>query len=125
MYAIANLTPLKDSDIGLAIEQSEFAPKLLNANQQVALILTQSWCWQWIEMHGWLKTLASNVQTETSCSVYYYEYDKSDLFDPFRHFKERQWNNHEIPYIRYYQLGNLVAVSNYVKQEQFFSYFKS
>ncbi len=124
MHTIASLTPLKDSDIAQVIEKTEFAPGLLNVNQQVAFILTQSWCWQWVEMHGWLKSLASNAQSESSCSVYYYEYDKSDLFDPFRNFKERQWNNHEVPYIRYYHHTNLIAESNYVKQEQFFSYFK-
>ena len=114
---------LNEEDILHVIENKEFAAKLLNGTQQTVIILTQSWCGQWVQMQRWLTHLNEVSDQHSSLSVYYFEYDRSNIFDTFRLFKESYWNNHEVPYLRYYLQGNLITESNYVTQEQFFSAF--
>lgn len=113
---------LTDDEARFTIENKEFPETLTNAAQHVAIIATQSWCSQWIEMKQWIQETKN--PTPTKVAVYYYEYDTKDIFDEFRTMKERMWNNHEVPYIRYYTDGTLVADSNYCSQEQFFARFK-
>lgn len=125
MVTITHFSPLSDNDILHAIKHAELPEPVVSSNLEVVAILTQSWCWQWIEMNKWLKELVDTSDSHNSPGVYYYEYDKSDLFDKFRVFKERRWENHEVPYLRYYRRGRLIASSNYVTQSQFFFYFAS
>jgi hypothetical protein len=94
------------------IQQGEFAGEILSESQNVAVVLTQSWCPQWHEMKRFIGEL-------TDCSIYFLEYDRTDYFDDFRVFKEEAFNNFQIPYIRYYENGKLIDESNAVSKEDF------
>ncbi len=114
---------LSDEDARVAIEQGDFSNELLTSSEYVAIIPTQSWCSQWLMMQQWLRK--GEVQSDIDLSVYYYEYDLSDLFDDFRKFKEGKWENGEVPYIRYYHNGKLISTSNFIAQHQFFATFRA
>jgi hypothetical protein len=95
-----------------AIEQGDFGSDITGAAEKVAVILTQSWCPQWHAMKNF-------VADFKGAAVFYLEYDKTDYFDAFRAFKENTWRNDQIPYVRYYAAGKLVAESNAVPEETF------
>lgn len=90
----------------------EFSQDILLSAEKVAVILTQSWCPQWLAMKGFLGNMAG-------CEVYYLEYDREDYLEIFREFKEKVFGNDQIPYIRYYRNGALTRVSNAVSKEVF------
>lgn len=100
-----------------AVEKGEFGRDIVEAADKVAVVLTQSWCPQWHEM----RRFAAGFQ---EAAVFFLEYDKTDFFDEFRGFKEETFGNDEIPYVRYYRSGKLVAQSNAVPEEQFRSNFE-
>lgn len=95
-----------------AITNSEFGNEIIRSAGKVAVILTQSWCPQWHAM----KQFSSDF---TDAQVYLLEYDQTDYFDAFRDFKERVLGNDQIPYVRYYSDGNLIAESNAVSHTLF------
>lgn len=94
------------------VKQSEFGDEILLSAQNVAVILTQSWCPQWLAMKDFLGEI-------TGCDIYALEYDRTDYFDLFRQFKEDAFANDQVPYIRYYRNGRLIHVSNYVSEQEF------
>jgi len=90
----------------------ELSEDILLSAEKVAVVLTQSWCPQWLAMKGFLGNMAG-------CEVYYLEYDRVDYLEIFREFKEKVFGNDQIPYIRYYRNGVLIQVSNAVSEEEF------
>jgi hypothetical protein len=92
-----------------AIRNGEFGDDIICSAETVAVILTQNWCPQWRAM----KQFAADI---TGAEVYYLEYDKTDIFDAFREFKEQVLGNDLIPYVRYYFKGTLIAESNAVPE---------
>jgi len=116
------LTQLGDDDVRYAIENKEFSAEFSAAAPRVAIIVTQSWCHQWHDMLQWLRAPAANGNAG-DVAIFYYEYDLTDLFDPFREFKEQVWQNAQIPYVRYYHDGSLVSESNYCSLEEFRTHF--
>jgi hypothetical protein len=99
-----------------AIETGEFSADVIASNERVAVLLTQDWCSQWASMKGWIYSLDRDF--------YLYElvYNLTPYFNEFRTFKENCWKNGQIPYVRYYRGGKLVAESNYVSREEFLGY---
>jgi hypothetical protein len=95
-----------------AVNHGDFGDDIIRSAERVAVILTQSWCPQWHAMQRFIMDLP---ETE----IYVLEYDRTDYFDLFRTFKEQVLGNDQIPYIRYYHRGILVAQSNAVHQELF------
>ncbi len=95
-----------------AIQNGDFADDIIRSAERVAVILTQSWCPQW---HAMKKFVADYSGAEIFCL----EYDLTDFFDTFREFKETKLGNDQIPYIRYYRGGTLVAESNAVSEAAF------
>lgn len=96
----------------IAMRDGEFGDEVIRSADKVAIILTQSRCPQWHAM----KQFVADI---TAAEVYFWEYDRTDYFDAFREFKERVLGNDQIPYVRYYSGGALVAESNAVPEELF------
>ncbi|MDR3630247.1 MAG: hypothetical protein P4L42_07915 [Desulfocapsaceae bacterium] len=94
------------------ITHREFGDDILGSASNVVVVLTQDWCPQWVAMKGFLSTF-------TAAEIYVLEYNLTDCFDRFRQFKEAVFDNDQIPYLRYYRNGSLVAVSNAVSEDQF------
>lgn len=118
------LLKLTDEQATTAIEQGNFDETILNASEKVAIVLTQSWCPQWIFMRTYLKKLTTDKSEETKeMTVFTLEYDKVSYFDQFMRFKEGVFKNDLVPYIRYYKNGELIETTNYVSKHGFLAAF--
>lgn len=96
-----------------AIETGEFGTDVTASHERVAVLMTQDWCSQFAAMKGWIYTLDRDFE------LHELVYNLVPYFSEFRSFKENRWKNGQIPYVRYYHGGKLVAESNYVSQEEF------
>ncbi len=110
------LSLLSDSQAMFAIENRELPDEIRNSNKCVAVVLSQSWCPQWIAMKGYLKKVA---EQNPEIDIFVLEYNRKHYFAEFMSMKEIYWNNFEIPYIRFYRKGNLVNESNFISRSDF------
>jgi hypothetical protein len=106
---------LSEADCLDLIERKEFAPRVVGAADSVAIVLTQSWCPQW----SWMRSYLESLPAEEGIKVFWVEYDLEAFFEPLMNFKERVFGNFEVPYVRYYRGGGLVAQSNYIDKGGF------
>ncbi len=93
-----------------AIREGEFGTGVIAAADAVAVVLTQSWCPQW----EWMRSYLDAMTTDGKAEVFWIEYDREDFFESFMEFKESGFGNDQVPYVRYYRGGRLVAESNYI-----------
>ncbi len=115
---------ISDQQAQHAIDNGEFGPEVIAAAPCVAVVLTQSWCPQWIVMERWLRGFERDGKpAELDLCVAEYVYDKSPISNAFRRFKESVYRNGQIPYVRYYHDGRLISQSNYVGSRDFLSIF--
>jgi hypothetical protein len=98
-----------------AMKDGEFAPGLTGTAPTVAIVLTQSWCSQW----SWMRSYLSALPSDASRDILWIEYDREDFFEDFMRFKEGTFGNDQVPYVRYYRGGALVAESNFIDQGGF------
>ena len=91
------------------MSEGDVPDSVRSVTERVAVVLTQSWCPDWLAMRRYLETL-----DEPELTVFYLEYDRSPLFHELMAFKETVFGNDLIPYVRYYRAGTLVAESNRV-----------
>ncbi len=103
------LTELTEEESLKAIERGEFSEEILNSAERVIVILTQSWCPDWIAQRSVFAFLAG----WDNLKVYYLEYDRKDFGQKFMIFKESVFRNGEIPYLRFYRGGQFESDSNY------------
>lgn len=97
------------------MESGEFSSALRGSHPRVAIVLTQSWCSQWIWMNRYLESASEGEDR----AVYWIEYDRECFFDEFMHFKEETFGNRSIPYVRYYRNGVFARESNYIDRGGF------
>ncbi|MDF2988033.1 MAG: hypothetical protein K0R50_3543 [Eubacterium sp.] len=110
-----NRKQIQREQVMKAIEKGDFEGSLLTTNDKVVIVLTQDWCPQWHDMKGWIY----RIDIDQEIDVYELEYNRTDYFDDFRNFKENVWNNHTIPYLRFYRNGILYKETNYISEGQF------
>lgn len=113
------MTKLSKDQCLAAIAAGEFGKDILGAAPRVAVVLTQGWCPQWIHLRRKLEGLAAPDDP----AVFWVEYDTEPFFDEFMNWKEDFLGNREVPYIRYYRDGALVAESNYTDIPGFLARF--
>jgi hypothetical protein len=110
---------LTEAECREAMEKGEFAASLVSG-PAAAIILTQSWCPQWAAMKAYLEGIA---KAAPALNIYYVEYDiaawKQLENHAFMTFKENNYRNREIPYVRYYRNGGFSRDSNFVSAEGF------
>jgi hypothetical protein len=104
----------KDDCLGL-LENGEFAQRLVGVADAVAIVLTQSWCPQWT----WMRSYLAEIPPGEGREIFWVEYDLEDFFEPFMKLKENVFGNDQVPYVRYYRGGKLVAESNYIDKGGF------
>lgn len=106
------------------MNSGELAPEIRGAAENVALVLTQGWCPQWVSMQVWLKNFQRKGKPDDrELLVVEYLYDKSPFFKEFLQFKEQHLGNDLIPYVQYYRKGELIGESNYVPSRVFIKRF--
>ena len=120
MIKIRDLT---NEEAQKAMEQGEFSEAVTGSSENVAVILTQDWCPQWLSMEVWLDELEREGSDEHEIDVYLLIYNIKAYFNKFLDFKENELKNRLIPYVRYYTKGKLVADTNYVSKSEFLSHF--
>lgn len=120
-YHSSMIRKLSEEECRRAIAHGEFSAGILTSSPQVAIVLSQSWCPQWLWMHSYLDGLAADL----GIAAYWIEYDREPFFDEFLEFKETVLGNREIPYVRYYRNGSLVRESNYIDRGGFLRNLKS
>jgi hypothetical protein len=108
---------LKEVDCRACMEAGEFSADIVGAAESVAVVLTQSWCPQWTRMRAYLESAVEGP----GFVAFWVEYDREAFFGPFMRFKEESFGNREVPYVRYYRGGSLVAQSNFVDRDRFLS----
>ena len=103
-----------------AVEHGEFAEEIRGKTPKTAIILTQSWCPQWTAMHRYLNEAEKKAHDASiDLSIFFIEYDKESWFEEFMVFKENEFKNREIPYVRYYQDGKCIKDSNFISLHGF------
>jgi glutaredoxin len=106
---------LTKEDCFFAIEHSEFAENIRGKSPKTVIILTQSWCPQWVAMYRYLGEAEKKAkEASVDLSIFFVEYDKESWADNFMRFKEDGLKNREIPYVRYYQDGKFIEDSNFI-----------
>ncbi|AEF83152.1 hypothetical protein [Leadbettera azotonutricia] len=115
---------LTEDECQYAINNGDFAESLLKGKAAI-LILTQSWCPQWIAVKAYLKEAEKQAAERlgTAINIYTVEYDIAEwhrlAHEDFMTFKEDTFNNREIPYMRYYKDGVFSSDSNYLSLDGF------
>lgn len=110
---------LTEADCRSSIQAGDFEEALVASAPAVAVILTQSWCPQWLFMKSYLAD--AERQAGEKARFYVVEYDREPFYRDFMAFKEDVFGNREIPYVRYYRDGKLHAESNYISKQGFLS----
>ncbi len=103
---------LTDKQIDYLLENGEFSDDVIKSAKKVAVILTQNWCPQWIHMHSYTKKMKD-------FAIFYIEYNRSDVTDELMPYKEQVFNNHLIPYVRFYENGVCFQTTNYITKKEF------
>jgi len=106
---------LTEAECRFAITYGDFSEEIRNAAPSVAIILTQSWCPQWVFMKSYLAE--AEKKFPDTLQIRFLEYDRESFFQDFLYFKEEVFQNREVPYVRYYQNGILKAESNYTSKQ--------
>ncbi|NBB90568.1 MAG: hypothetical protein GVY23_05090 [Spirochaetes bacterium] len=118
-------TKLSEEQARFAMEHGEFGEDVRNADENVAVVMTQGWCPQWTSMNVWLGFMKRRGKPkDLEITVLEFIYDKVDFFPQFMSFKENHFGNYEIPYIRYYKHGKPVSESNYTTSGDFLARFE-
>ncbi|MGL4370785.1 MAG: hypothetical protein ACRCUT_14100, partial [Spirochaetota bacterium] len=114
------MTELTDEQIRGAVESGEFGGDVTGAAENVAVVMSQDWCPQWLIVKRWLEQLPESCGIRIFVTVY----NQKDYYHEFMHFKETVFGNREIPYIRYYRNGALIKETNYTSKGFFLKSFE-
>lgn len=101
-----------------AMSEGEFGEDIRQASDHVAVVLTQGWCPQWAALKHTLKSLDGGLEG-VDLHVFELVYDRVPYSAEFMSFKEKTFQNFEIPYVRYYSKGELIDESNWVSKKRF------
>jgi hypothetical protein len=117
---MSHTVKLSEAQIRTALSNGEFGDDVIKSTKNVAVIMSQSWCPQWLMLNLWLKTLPK----ESDIHIYTTVYDQELYYEEFMAFKETVFKNWEIPYIRYYIDGKCIKETNYTSRGFFLNVFK-
>ena len=116
---------LEDHQAKEAIRNGEFGNDVLGSSTNVAVVLSQDWCHQWLDMDRWLGELKGDRVEGLDITVFTLLYIRKDYFRTFLDYKENRLKNRLVPYVRYYVDGQLISQTNYVSKERFLEIFRN
>ncbi|MCX7788579.1 MAG: hypothetical protein N2442_12895 [Spirochaetes bacterium] len=111
--------PLTEEDARQILDTGSIPDRILCSASAVAVVLTQSWCPQWLVMDDYLHRWASEEPDGEDVQVYHLEYDRLPFFSRFLAWKEETFKNYDIPYVRFYRKGTFVGDANFLDLEGF------
>jgi hypothetical protein len=118
------LTKLTSEQAEKIMAAADIPPEFSGISPRTAIILTQSWCPQWKAMEGYLNRMKDGQNPETDgLTVFYLCYDLLPFGEDFTRFKETRFANDQIPFVLYYNAGQLKNTSNYVSESGFLELF--
>ena len=120
------LKRLTAEQVHTTIARGEFDQDVIAPERNVAVVMTQSWCGQWLFMRLWIdkEARAAAGDGQPVIDVFVLEYDREPFFAEFLAFKEQRFGNTYVPYIRFYRNGRLVQETNYVSKSAFYGVFR-
>ena len=110
---------LTEEQISKTLIHNEFGDDIIRSCKNVAVIMSQGWCPQWMMVSRWLDCLSE----EADINIFITVYDRENYYETFMHFKETIFGNRQVPYIRYYIDGALVKETNYTSKDFFLQAF--
>ena len=114
---------LTEEQARAAIDAGEFTEPAATA-ENVAIVMTQDWCPDWIRMKVWLESWERKGKPAGGdVTVYRLIYNTVPFRKEFMAFKEQTLGNGNIPYIRYYRNGSFIGDSNGVSAAAFLERF--
>ncbi len=113
---------LSKQDILSLIENKELSNEVIKSSPIVVSIFTQGWCGDWHRVQTWLK----NVEPSSDdFSIFLCVYDEDSHFDQIKAVKEDLWDNHLIPYFRFYSGGVFKEAYNAISERKFLKVIES
>lgn len=109
---------LTEDELMQTIKEGEFPTSLLVKTEKTVIMMSQSWCPQFLIMRSMIKNLPQNQDL----TVYLTVYDKKSYGKKVQKFKEDIFNNHLIPYLRFYKNGALYKETNYISKGAFLKF---
>lgn len=103
----------QDEDLDSTLRDGELPAAVRAAAESVIVIWTQDWCPQWTDLKSWILEEAGDIP------VFVLVYNRHPRFEELMRFKEEVWGNREIPYVRHYREGALVAAHNWLPRATF------
>lgn len=100
------------------ISEKAISKDLIENSEITVFAFTQHWCPQWTIMVSYFDSIIAEYP---SLTIYTFEYDKEPCFNEFMNFKENVLKNSLVPFMRYYNKGQLVNESNFCMKEDFIS----
>ena len=106
-----------------AINDGDFPAEIVGRGN-VAIVMTQDWCPDWMLMRSWLIRMErANQPSAIEIDAYLFVYNKADFFSEFMGFKENSFGNYRIPYVRYDVDGEFTGDSNQLSADRFLRRF--
>jgi hypothetical protein len=111
---------LTEDEAGKIMASGGIPPEIRGASAAVAVILTQSWCPQWRAMDGYLGRMEGELSGgPEELTVFHLCYDLLPFAGDFTAFKEKCFENDQIPFVLYYRNAEPSETSNYVSEDTF------
>ena len=115
---------LPEEAVSRFMADGELPAEIIGAAARVAVVLTQSWCPQWLFVRAFLQRPDGLGPSGDGLTAFFLEYDRMPYFPAFLRFKESVLGNDQVPYIRYYRESRLVAESYFVTRDSFLAAFE-
>lgn len=113
---------IDDNEMKYIMENKEISNDIKNTSEKVLAIFTQDWCGDW---KGLNRELVANEQNnDVDLTVFICKYNESPLYEEFMSFKEKEWKNDLIPYLRYYKNGNFIKDTNHLPFQRIMNVFQ-
>lgn len=110
---MSSLRILTEEELAATLATGEFPESVRRAAERVVVLMTQDWCPQWHDMARWLGDFADRA------AIFVLVYNTRPDFETIRSFKEEVFGNFEIPYLRTYKDGALIAETNWLPKNTF------
>ena len=112
---------IDDNEMKYIMENKEVSNDIKNTSEKVLAIFTQDWCGDWKGLN--IELVANEQNNDVDLTVFICKYNESPLYEEFMNFKEKEWKNELIPYLRYYKNGSFIKDTNHLPFQRIMNVF--